>query len=280
MTRALDLTSARLKLNRANVYIERFIKDIRDTDQDGQTIWLAQDFDPKDSSIVVFVEKVKDIPNDWNLIFGDAAFNLRCALDHIAWQLALRKFDCNDLSNADLSGRIYFPIAMSEEAWESGAHREYILEADAAKLKKFQPFSDYPETEHWLIAPIAMLFQRAKGLHNLDKHRAIQLQYMVASGVYLFGDKLGEKSIVKAFGCEPLFDNDGRFIVKWPTRVGALKPGDEIARILVRKTEAEPHLEFDARLVCYVGIGEIDAPAADMLSIVAGQITAILGEFS
>jgi hypothetical protein len=99
-----------------------------------------------------FVQAVKDIPPE-----------IRCSLDHLAYQLAL-SHSGSPLAHPD---RVYFPIAESQEKYEkrklSCDPFFTTLKAEAvAAVDRLKPYRDGNDGLWWLHA-----------LNNIDKHRMV-----------------------------------------------------------------------------------------------------------
>lgn len=277
MTYSLDLKSAWLKLNHANGYIEDLWSRIRDTLDNGKAITLGRQFDSKDNSIVISVVKIEKVPEDWSLIFGDAAYNLRCSLDHLAWQLAIREFNGVEPQDLNVIKLIQFPIAMTKRAWDSHVNRKYLSAADSAKLEKFQPFSRTHQL--WPIAPLAVLCGK-NGLQNIDKHRSVHLAYMAPHALRLTGEAEPRGyAPIKLTDCALRLVN-GSIEVRYNAAPRPLYPGDEISRIPVVPTGPNPDMEFNSNFSFYVAVGKNSVPVIDALVQTARIVEEILREFS
>jgi len=110
-----------------------------------------------------FVQSVKDIPPEIACVLGDVLHNLRCTLDHLAYQLAL-SVSGSSLAHPD---RIYFPITETQEKYEkrklSGDPFLTILSPGAvAAVDRLKPYRGGNDGLWWLHA-----------LNNIDKHRMV-----------------------------------------------------------------------------------------------------------
>ena len=118
----------------------------------------------KDYRIDSRFEIKREPPAEWSAIVGDFTYNLRSALDHLAWQLAL-------LVTTKPHRSTEFPIFNSTSAYQdrsSGANRKLrdVLPASHSIIESLQPYhrGDWPEVEHlWWLHEI----------NRIDKHREI-----------------------------------------------------------------------------------------------------------
>jgi hypothetical protein len=83
---AKSFASARFKLDRAKQHIANL--------QRAFDVFVAQNphalsfkAEPNTGSLLVQLRFKVDIPNSFALILGDAIHNLRCAMDHLTWEL-------------------------------------------------------------------------------------------------------------------------------------------------------------------------------------------------
>jgi hypothetical protein len=277
MTYALDLTSAWLKFKHAKCHVDTLWQKMRETLNNGNAITLGCQFDPKDNSMVIRITEIEEVPNEWSLLFGDAAYNLRCALDHLAWQLAIRKFDGVEPTDFDIIKQIQFPIALTSGAWDTHINRKHMLAEDSGKLAKFQPFTN--TNPLWRISPLGVLCGKS-GLQNIDKHRSIHLTYMAPHALQLSGiGEPGEKPPVEFIDCAVRVI-DGYVEVRYDAGARTLKLGDEVSRIAVVPTGPNPDVKLNADFSFYVAIGEETIPVLDVLVQSVNVTEDILREFS
>lgn len=101
---------------------------------------------------------------DLSLILGDLIHNVRSALDHAAWQVALLENSGARLRR-DRS-KISFPITQRPEEFARHPILAYVSEAAKAVFERAQPYNgpDGPE-HHWLAI--------VNRMWNADKHRLL-----------------------------------------------------------------------------------------------------------
>jgi len=119
---------------------------------------------------------------DVQLTMGDIAHNLRAALDHLAYQLALAEARrANVRLSADELGRIYFPIhtrgigGRPNVGWQN-REQTYLARFGAANLaviKRYQPYRRWTRrTDSW-SGRYQHQLTLLRDLSNRDKHRLL-----------------------------------------------------------------------------------------------------------
>jgi hypothetical protein len=254
MPYTLELSSARAKLERAKIHINALRAEIdREGTPNPKLIPLRKQFEPEYGAIVWRIERVINISDDWSLIVGDAAHNLRCSLDHLAWQLALRRFNGVEPTDRKTIKEIQFPVCLDESIWDKPyVNRKHMLIADAEKLKQFQPFNLGPISRaSGSIHPIEALGGFG-GLDNTDKHRRIHMVNVAPQA-----GTFGQEGPIKFRDCEfvPNTINGGPDLHNsFPGNPP--RPGNEILRIPVTPVGPNPDVNFEASLTGYVAIRE------------------------
>lgn len=119
-------------------------------------------------------------PEEWPLMVGDAVHNLRSALDHVAYQLALDGYQADRPGEAIPAGhqrRIMFPIvAVSNDprlsveefyAQVVKAQLRYVPDSAAAAIQTLQPYERTP------AAPLTDPLWAVNEIDVIDKHRKL-----------------------------------------------------------------------------------------------------------
>jgi hypothetical protein len=180
---SLHLYGCRAKLERAKRHIRDFRASV-DNKLGPHPIFysLRRQFEPHEGGIVWRIDRGVGIGDDWSLIVADAIHNLRCALDHLAWQLAIRHFNGVEADATKVKQDVQFPIVTDRVKWPTHKYRKYMTIADANTLENAQPFNvDLIAQGRNLPHPLVMLSE----LSNTDKHRELQLAYAFPA-VYSF----------------------------------------------------------------------------------------------
>jgi hypothetical protein len=86
------LDSARAKWERAKIHAEQLLAEMKDACDGGnpRVTRTSRRFDSDTNEIVWTAEAiVPEIAPAWPLMIGECVYNLRCALDHLWWELAI-----------------------------------------------------------------------------------------------------------------------------------------------------------------------------------------------
>lgn len=155
------LEGVRLKLDRAEQTIEEIYEAIVEY-IGAENYAVVGEFYPETSEYVLR-GKVTRSTGEIGVIAGDVVHNMRSALDHLAWQLAL----LNTATPYDLT---QFPIALTPG--EFGSKRGQKMIGDLApehraRIEGFQPY--HGTSKAW--TPLALADLRR--LSNTDKHKLI-----------------------------------------------------------------------------------------------------------
>lgn len=213
-------------------------------------ITLRRQYEPEQGAIVYRIDSVVQIPDNWGLIVGDAAHNLRSALDHLAWQLAIRYFNGVPPTERKIIKKIQFPVVSDKNNWPRHPNREFMKPADASKLEQFQPFNLGPISRaKGVLHPLEEL-AGFHGLDNIDKHRTIHLTYVVAHQGFF---TVPERSAFR--DCEPITTDGNVHLTSLPPSQPP-NPGEPILRIPIRVTGPNPDVDFKTRLTGYVAVRE------------------------
>ncbi len=174
-----------------------------------------------------YVGPLPEIKPDWALAIGEILFDLRSALDHLAYQLHVRRWRNNIPKDVRLAnfkrpiqvdGATQFPIYDSEAAWASHFYRIATLsKRDRTALQHLQPY--IRRDDKWSVARWAL--SRLNSWHNWDKHRKLHL-------------------ITAAKDSTIIVDPTPAFRIDAETFYGAVKPYGEIERWTFSKAPQEP----------------------------------------
>jgi hypothetical protein len=260
MAYTVDLTGSWAKLKWAKRHINQLRQEIAEAGKPNpESIPLRRQFEP---------DEVRD---HWGLIVGDAVHNLRSALDHLAWQLALRHFNGVVPTDRKIVRYIQFPIVSDKNDWPTHIHRKYMDPADADKLEQFQPFH---------LGPISRArghFHPTEGLallSDIDKHRLIHLPYLWV----VPGSTRAPGWPEDYRDCVPQVGPSGRATLFYRMPDPSPHAGDEVARFLVIRTGPNPDVELNTSLTGYVAIRE-SWDVIDALDAFAEGVSMILKTF-
>ena len=104
----------------------------------------------------------------WTLVVGDCLHNLRCALDHLVFAIAVHQ---SGTTSPPDEHRFQFPIADSHANFQKSVSRIVSLSAPVqSAIEAIQPYNrPHPK----LPPPLSIL----RDLENVDKHRFLRLAY-------------------------------------------------------------------------------------------------------
>ena len=266
----LNLKSSWAKAKRAKAHIDFLRDEVARESPNGKMLWLTRQYEPKKGAIVYRVERTVKIHDDWSLIIGETVHNLRGALDHLAWQLALRYFKGIEPSDKRVIKMIQFPIVEDKLLWPGHPNRKYMLIRDAQKLKGFQPFK-LTKKQAAVGRHIFKDFFGFSGVSNVDKHRKIQVthHYVLDARFNYTGSK----------DCVPA--NDSRaFNAEGMMLPGdATKAGDEVLRIPIVPTGPNPDVDLNPEFTGCIAIrGNINV--IDALEKLFKSVVVVLGSLS
>jgi hypothetical protein len=210
----------------------------------------------------------------WGLITGDVVHNLRCALDHLVWQLALLKCSGKEPRDAEKVG---FPITASPP--EGVRPREFkatstlkdVLPEHRAIIYEHQPYgSRFDFSGRGAMHP----FLRLKMFSNDDKHRVIPTVAVLHTGFT---------------GFETLFVRDPDFEIverRFSAEPGWFRERDaEIMRMKMRPASLQLNMEVAGYLspnVCFrdvIGDTSYTIPVYLELLNITGQVLEVVREF-
>lgn len=133
---------------------------------------LAYEFDSQSAEIVVKAQVLREPPEvQWSVILGEIIHDLRSALDHLAFAMAVRHSGPapEPLPSPSPWRRIEFPIFLSEPEFDVNGHKKLwgVRPGLLTIVKELQPFKcryGPADTDHlWIVHELS----------NRDKHRSL-----------------------------------------------------------------------------------------------------------
>jgi hypothetical protein len=154
-----------LKIGRAEEHFNAFKSEL-DTWTKSKPYTIVQKRDPIGKRYSLVIENINSTPFDrWSLITGDCVHNLRSALDHSVYALAVQKQGGTPTNER----RLQFPITTTPEEFESQKYRIAGLSVKAQGLiEAAQPY-------HWHHPVLPALLTVLNDFDNSDKHRLLNL---------------------------------------------------------------------------------------------------------
>ncbi len=164
MTHPLDgsrtkIARAHKQIKKLGTTIDRFVKE-----RDVNAIVLDIDNDRRE---LVATFKLLDLPPAlWAVIVGEILYDLRSALDHLAWQLVLQ-------NGGTPTSKTEFPIFKDEIKFKSDAPRKVRGMSDAMKaaIQALQPYIAGENPKDAAMQKLWVLHE----LTNIDKHQTLHL---------------------------------------------------------------------------------------------------------
>jgi hypothetical protein len=215
--------SARAKADRAKELVEGLKSDAWEFDQLHRGA-IVIEMNPQQTEYVFVLDSVYHVPQDWPITIGEILFNLRSALDHVAYELATSH------SGPSLDPKVAqsaeFPIFSSEEDFrDRGRHKIRAIAPDRqALIERMQPFPGRTSrAARTLVDEIPEYLYLLHELARVERHRLppVVTQVMTA----------------------------GSWMSHWPTpvlNVGRVGPGSTIATMGYHQ-EFEPYVSQQPR---------------------------------
>ena len=165
---ATDLSGVTLKIERAEAHLAE-LKDSIETTLDSSTEHFTVEFDPQSGHHVYRAHGLPEIDPQWSLLVGEILYQLRSALDHLAWQLVL-------LDGGEPGQQTQFPVLTKPPTGKKGKPREVQLKPavkDAKILDALDKAQPYRGHEGNIVpfrnSPLWLLHR----LNIIDKHRLL-----------------------------------------------------------------------------------------------------------
>ena len=165
---SLDLTSVEAKIRRAETHLQAYRRELmlwRDRNPYSISKERNEDF-----TRFYVVLQVTESPNleDWTLIIGDCIHNLRSALEHLVYAIAVHESGQNPPPKED---RLAFPIVDKPTDFKEASRRIATLSDDVrAAIESVQPYN----RTHPIVPPPLTLLRE---FEKTDKHKLLRLAF-------------------------------------------------------------------------------------------------------
>jgi hypothetical protein len=262
------LASARDKVRWAKTHVDQLRSEMRDA-CDGEAprvMRTTRKFDPDSERVLFIAERVPEMGEDWGLLIGDALHNLRCALDHLWWQLAIDYLGREPTEKE--APRVQFPIIDAVEDWDGHRFLKLVEKQAADKAKTFQAYDRPDGTE----APLSVLGR----LSNHDKHRELHPTFFVSTQHGFTSPDPSECrdcEIPNDGGDPPLWELDISYGEDEP------KVGDVVLGIRVVPTGPNPDIDTHPEITGQIALRSQD-PVFPLMDKLGGLVTSVLSEFA
>ncbi len=181
----------RLKLDRAKVHIDALNESVQAWLRSG-AYTLVDIPDPRSSDRLIVPKITQELKDEWPLLVGDAVHNMRSALDHLVFSLALngyRRANPGQSLPEGVENALAFPVISTSgsrtiqeihDEWDK-RHLLWVPPPAVAKIRGLQPLARSPGD------PSADPLSIVNRLDNIDKHRRL---HAVAIATPTFGVRL------------------------------------------------------------------------------------------
>ena len=211
-----DLRGVIAKLDRAEEHLGALDASIKDVLY-GEGDPIVEEFDLEKQWYIARFRIGSEIPERrWGILLGDAVQNLRAALDHLVYQLAILS------GNNPARSRTQWPIVSSYDDYWKGSgggrpRRDIDLEGVNEEFRKliddFQPCSRGPREEFMENASVAFKF--LGDLSNTDKHRIMNASVLRPRNGTTWPDPPGSPVEVRWPKAGPKLLQDGTELYRW-----------------------------------------------------------------
>ena len=163
-----EFASCWLKIERAEEHFNTFYAELREWNETNPySLVFKPDPEGRRHGIVA---NINGLPNfkRWALITGDCIHNLRSALDHLVYALAIRD-NGGPVADAKAIRSIQFPIGSDAMEFEKAASRVAALKPGTkTAIERIQSYNRFNP-------PLPLLLPVLRELDNADKHRTLTL---------------------------------------------------------------------------------------------------------
>lgn len=163
---APELASVRAKIDRAEHHlkdIDEFLKLLINSDSNANRPVIFE-HESNGNVLVVKLTECQPIDPTLPLMIGDCLHNLRSALDHLVYQLAIK-----NATSSKAAAKTFFPIYLTKATFDERVKKEvkpFISDVALAEIEKCQPYTAYDvadEADIWILSQLDII----------DKHRLL-----------------------------------------------------------------------------------------------------------
>jgi hypothetical protein len=242
------------KLDRAHAHVDnlrRAIVAASDGRGPPRILSTRREYDAEAEDVLFIAERMTEVGDDWGLIIGDAVHNLRCALDHLWWQLAIDHLGRRPTD--DEAREIMFPILtfLTPEQFRRHRFLKHVCPEAAEKAERFQRY-DAEEDQALLLTVLAEL-------SNHDKHREIRPTFFTHTNTSLAVNPAAEVMIDCEIPSE-VVDGQELFASTMIWLDGRPEVGDVVAGLHVKPTGPNPDIEIEPEITGEIILGDEGYP--------------------
>jgi len=262
------LESAWLKLERATTHVNQLRCEITAAGNgDSHSLPLVRQYEPDLEAVVYRVREGFQVLAHWPFLVSEAIHHMRSALDSAWWQCAI-KFLGREPTE-DEARHVSFPVRKPGKYWDAQGYRGWVGPVFETIASRYQPPKTWAHSGFYALGSLDRLW-------NLDKHRNIPVLVVVVGS--------GEFRVPRPdeyVDCVPNYRetasgerSPGPLSIPSPQNP---QPGEEVARMFVRKTGANPDVDIQAKITVNV-VTAANWDLMDALDRFGATVLQILGE--
>ncbi len=211
--------------------------------------------------VALKVAGMPDMPASWAAIIGEIAHNLRSALNHLTWQLAILNLGSSQSPRRETA----FPICTEPDDWLTKGTKKMVRDISPwhrAMIKARQPYQGINKDDTGPFAPLVWL----NVLSNLDKHAAPALMRSAPDPFDTYVEIVG-------------FSGASAVQPRW--YIGpVLQTGTELIRLELTDPEPDASVHMNYKFAPKVHFGDGNGPVVDVaLEEVLRCVTRVTGDF-
>jgi hypothetical protein len=216
----IQIESIKAKLQHAEGYLNSIENEVKSWMNDHPySITRQTNSDSTRYSLILRINKQPPLQR-WSLVTGDIVHNLRCALDHLVYAIAIHESGQDPPPSGN---KLMFPICDTGAIFRDESNRRLVTLSDRVRtaIETVQPYNR-PHTE---LPPLLAIL---RDFNNTDKHRLLHLVYSSVS--------LGDIGF-----CGPSANIGTK--CQFFANTGELKDGAEIATFIFERPT--PDMQYD-----------------------------------
>jgi hypothetical protein len=223
----LDLESVRAKIDWAEKHAQTVKDKVRPwMDSRPYRVTQKRNVECTRHSLIARLQGPEPPLREWTLIVGDCIYNLRCALDHLVYAIAVHESGQEPPLKGD---DLMFPIADSPERFAKAVWRiSSLSDPVRAAIEGVQPY----HRPQIILPPLLSVLRE---LNNADKHKLLRLAF----NAVIQGDLGFAGTLSTATGAVQFIPN-----------YGEIKDGTEIAAIAFDRPQ--PDMKYDRIELCMI----------------------------
>lgn len=169
----LQIDSVKAKLQHAEGYLNSIESEVKSWMNDHPySIARQTNSDSTRYSLILQINKEPALQR-WSLVIGDIVHNLRCALDHLVYAIAIHESGQDPPPSGN---KLMFPICDTSDLFRNESNRRLVTLSDRVRtvIETVQPYN----RPHLELPPLLAIL---RDLNNTDKHRLLHLAYSAVS---------------------------------------------------------------------------------------------------